>query len=228
VTSAAGLDVASLYVNVDLTQDLGSVHMQQRLRMIETVEGSPLVELALVVHDDALRPPNADTDAAARRFLDEALRRAEANDVTLLLYPHVNAWLEYVDHAVALCREYAHPRLAMTFAMLHWYALDGERLADRVNAAMPYLRMVNTNGSRHLSGRWPLPTVEPIGFGEFDNFAFLGMLRRGGYDGPLAVQGYSAGGDPYVSLQRSYRAVRDIEARLDRAPHWALLREDHI
>jgi len=53
-------------------------------------------------------------------------------------------------------------------------------------------------------------------------------LRRAGFEGPLGIQAYGIGGDPYSSFRRSLAAVRDIERRLDEHPAWADLRDDTL
>ncbi|CDR01195.1 hypothetical protein [Streptomyces iranensis] len=67
-----------------------------------------------------------------------------------------------------------------------------------------------------------------IGEGEFDNFAFLGLLGSLDYHGWLGVQGYGIGGDAYENFRRSRDALRGIEHRLGRHPSWAELRPDHL
>jgi hypothetical protein len=96
---------------------------------------------------------------------------------------------------------------------------------ERLDEARPYLRQVNLCGSRRsASGVAGKATIEPLDEGELDNFALLGHLRRIGYEGFIGFQGYSIGGDVYAKLRRSLGALREMEQRLDRHPHWANLR----
>lgn len=219
---SCGLEVASVYATVDLAMPPEHGENARILTMIEELAASRVVELAL------RSGSGEDGDGLARCFLERALTAAERNDITLLLYPHTHFWLERVGDAVRLCESYASPRLGLVFPAFHWYAVDGADLAGAVRAAAPYLRRVNTNGSRRISGQYFPATIEPVGEGEFDNFGFLGMLRAAGYDGWLGVQGYGLGGDVYENLRRSRRVIRDIESRLDRHPSWAHLRPDHL
>jgi sugar phosphate isomerase/epimerase len=222
---ANGLDVASIYLTVDVSSP-GSADWARALDAIASVEATRTVELALL--NDAAERSDPSADGDARRFLDAALDRAHSNEVRLLLYPHTFAWLERPADAVRLAAGYDDPALGITFAAFHWYAVVGEDLPGALAGVAPYLGMVNTNGSRPQSGTYFPATIEPIGDGEFDNFHLLGLLREVGYTGPLGVQSYGIGGDPYVHFGRSRDAVRDIESRLDRHPGWVRLRGDHI
>ncbi len=221
-----GLGVASIYLTIDLAAP-GDAGWERALDTIGSVEATRTVELALLNEPAERSDPSGDGDA--RRFLDAALDRAHSNDVRLLLYPHTFAWMERPADAVRLAKGYDDPTLGITFAAFHWYAADGHDLPGTLAGVAPYLGMVNTNGSRPQSGSYYFPaTIEPIGDGEFDNFHLLGLLRDLGYAGPLGVQSYGIGGDPYVHFGRSLTAVRDIEDRLDLHSDWVQLRDDHI
>ncbi|MFE4949593.1 sugar phosphate isomerase/epimerase family protein [Leifsonia sp. NPDC056665] len=220
-----GLDVASIYLTVDVAAPDGS-EWNRALDAIGSVEATRTVELALLNEQATPSDPAGDGDAC--RFLDAALARARSNEVRLLLYPHTFAWMERPSDAVRLASRYGAADLGITFAAFHWYAADGNDLPGTLESVAPYLGMVNTNGSRPQSGSYFPATIEPVGEGEFDNFHLLGLLREIGYTGPLGVQSYGIGGDPFVHFGRSLAAVRQIEERLDRHPDWVRLRDDHI
>lgn len=226
--AASGLAVAAVYATVDLAAPHDSGENGRILGMIDGLPAGATVELSMRFDGDSPALSDPSGDDAAARFLDLALERAERSDVTILLYPHTFFWMQRVADAVRLCARYSSPRLGMVFPLFHWYAVDGVDLPGRLAAAAPYLRLVNTNGSRRLNGQYFPVTIEPVGTGDFDNFAFLGMLRAIGYEGFLGIQSYGIGGDSYSHFRQSIAAVRDIEQRLDRAPHWAALRPDHL
>ena len=115
--------------------------------------------------------------------------------------------------------------LGITFSGYHWYAVGEETLTVLEDAA-PYLVTANVCGSSRVDGSGPAATIEPLGAGELDNFALLGALAYAGYDGPIGIQGYSVGGDPYARLSRSFEALRSLEARLRAHPEWAAIDAD--
>lgn len=217
VASTTGLEVAALYTTVDVTAPLDAPEVARVLGLIEAYGQHP-IELAFSAGDDA----------GARRFLDAALDAAGRSGAQLRLYPHFAFWLERVDDALALLRAYDTDRLGLTFPAFHVYALEGAGFLGALDRAAPYLRGANTNGSRRLAGQYFPVTIEPVGEGDFDNFAFLGRLRDLGYDAPLGIQAYGVGGDAYEHVRRSVAAVRDIERRLDAHADWARLVPDTL
>jgi len=222
-----GLDVAAIYLTVDLAAPLDAPETQRALRAIEQAGSTP-VEVTLRFSDERHERSSAEGDGTARRFLDGAIAEAQRVGGELRLYPHYAFWMERVDDVIRQLGYYESPTLGMTFPAFHVYALEGDSFFDALRRARPFVRGVNTNGSRRLSGQYFPATIEPVGDGDFDNFAFLGELRSWGYDGTLGVQAYGIGGDPYVAFGRSLAAIRDIEMRLTAHPDWARLRSDTL
>ena len=148
------------------------------------------------------------------------LQMAERKNAHICLYPHVGSWIERIEDGVRLCAKADHPRLRAVFCGFHWFAKDGKNLPARIREAAPFLRSVNMCGSR---GPGPIfnKTIEPLGYGELDNFALLALLRKNGYTGRIGFQGYSIGGDVYTHLKHSLAVYRDMEDRLNRHPNWA-------
>ena len=54
--------------------------------------------------------------------------------------------------------------------------------------------------------------------GQIDIAGLLGLLWERGYRGPLALQAYDLGGDPYVTAERQMRYVRSVWERFQRNP----------
>jgi len=225
VKSRHGLDVAGVYVTLDIAGARDHEGNRRILHLVETLEGCGNVEASVTSSDTTMRRSDPVGDEAALRLLEMMMGPAERNGLTVLLYPHVNFWLERTGDALRLCRKLDHPSLRMVFPGFHWYAVDGADLSARLQEAAPFLGSVNICGSRRSDRDGKLPaTIEPLDEGELDNFALLGLLRRIGYAGMLGLQGYSVGGDVYAKLRRSIEALRDIERRLEAHPRWAELR----
>lgn len=222
-----GIDVAGVYATLDVAGDETHETNARILRMIESIDGCAHVELAMRTTDKALHwPAPAGTDRA-KRLIEGAIKAAEKRGATVSLYPHINFWLDRIEVACALCREFNHPRLRTAFTGFHWYALDGTKLPERLREAGPFLRSVNLCGTRRNAKGSAMPaTIEPIGDGELDNFAVLGLLREIGYREAIGFQGFAIGGDAYTFLQRSLTAFREMERRLDAHPTWARLRTE--
>lgn len=220
-----GLDVAGVYVVLDLS--LGENHPRNTgiLKMLEIMEGCSTVELAIQSVGYHIRPSDPKGDDIAVKWLEKALKIAERRNINILLYTHLSFWIERHEDAVRLCKRLNHPNLGIVFCGYHWYAVDGTNLSATLQAVAPYLKQVNISGSsRNPHGFGGVATIEPLDVGELDNFALLGQLKKMGYNGMIGYQGWGEGGDAYSKLSRSLKAFRDMERRLEEHPHWADLK----
>jgi sugar phosphate isomerase/epimerase len=220
-----GLDVAGVYVVLDLS--LGENHPRNEgiLKLLETIEGCSTVELAIQSVEDHILPSDPAGDDIAVKWLEKVLKICERRNIDLLLYTHLSFWVERHEDAVRLCRRLNHPNLGIVFCGYHWYAVDGTNLAGTLEAVAPYLKQANISGSRrNPHGFGNVATIEPLDEGELDNFALLGQLKKIGFNGMIGFQGWNEGGDAYSKLRRSLEAFRDMERRLEAHPHWADLK----
>lgn len=81
--------------------------------------------------------------------------------------------------------------------------------------------VMNRLGYVALHSGYPKPEPYRTAFldeGQIDIAGWLGLLWERGYTGPLALQAYDLGGDPYVSAERQMRYVRSVWERFQRNP----------
>lgn len=223
-----GLDVAGVYVALDVAASEDDPAARRILDLLRTLDGADLVEVALLSSDTSIDPSDPAGDAVALAWVERLAEAATERGIRLALYPHAGAWMETTADAARLCRAIGHPLVAGVFPAFHWYAAGAHDLQGSVDVLAPYLASVNVCGSRRISG-WVMPaTIEPLDDGQLDTFAVLGAILRAGYDGAIGLQGYSVGGDAYAKFRRSLTAFRDIERRLAEHPDWAVLRDDPL
>ena len=214
-----GIDVIAAYAGFDVAAGEDDSRLQQVEELFEQLPDGCDLELSLDCKDDAIQRSSADGDDKAMDKLEGLLRIAERHQANICLYPHFGSWLERVEDGARLCQKMDHPRLKAVFCGFHWYAADGKDLSKRIGEATPYLHSINMCGSRR-GGNIAGCTIEPLGFGEMDNFSLLCLLDKNGYTGRIGFQGYSMGGDVYANLKHSLAVFRDMEARLERHPNW--------
>ena len=113
--------------------DVGAVYLIYRkgleafvINVFETLEGCSTIELALHSGDDVT---NFD-----RRMLERLLPICERRGLEINLYPHARYGLQTTTQAVALCKEFNHPRLNIVFNGYHWYATEEKALEQRLDA----------------------------------------------------------------------------------------------
>jgi len=209
VPAAHGLKVEALY----LVLHEGRNDTQLR-RIIETVEGVELIELAVQT--------SINGSASILRFIESILPIAERRGLRIALYPHLHHVTQTTTQVVQICEYFNHPRLGASFNAYHWYGSQEGHLEKRLEAMKPWLMQVVTSGSALSQLGWGgIATMEPVDRGEMDNFAVIAALDRIGYTGSIGVLGWDYGGDIYLKLQRCLTTLRDIDQRLERRPAWA-------
>jgi sugar phosphate isomerase/epimerase len=225
-----GIEVAGVYVPADITADPDGPELSRIVELAQVLDGVTNVELAF------LAPPEDRSEEMHSRALGLIERMVDHPGRTackIVIYPHVGTWLGDFRQGLELCQRVAHPDVRLTFSAFHWYAADlggYEELRRDLTDAVSLLESVSLAGSRrdpNVPGGQGA-TVEPLDTGELDNFALLGVLKDVGYRGRIGIQGYGDGGDAYEKLERSLRAVRSMERRLEEHPHWARLRPDRL
>lgn len=216
-----GLDVAGVYVVLDLALGANDPRNSGILTMIRTMPEGSTIELAIRSAAPGLGKSDPAGDAAVCAWLTEALDVAEGRGSRILLYTHITFWLDRHSDAIRLCERLAHNSLGLVFTSGNWYMGEGTGLAATLRRAMPYLKQVNLAGSRRSPlGFFQVATIEPLDVGELDNFAVVALLKRLGYAGYIGYTGWDEGGDAYHKLARSLHMLRDIERRVERHPHW--------
>lgn len=219
-----GVDVAAVYVVLDLSLGEGNPQVQRILTMLETIEGCRTVELAIQVTGRYISRSDMTGDDIAISFLEKALEICERRDINLLLYPHLTFWLERHEDAVRLCRRLDHPNLGIVFCGPHWYMAGGRDIVATLEEAGPYIKQVNLAGIREDSKGWAgVARTALLDEGDLDNFVLLGALKKIGFEGMIGFQGWQLGGDTYRKLNHSLQAFRDMERRVEKNPHWAEL-----
>ncbi len=211
-----GLHVSGVYWTLDLDDRGGANH--RFLEAMPTLPAATRIELA-IVGESAF---DVD-DARLKSWLETLLQAADEHDLQITLYPHLDFWLDRLENALQVARKYLHPRLGAVFCGYHWFGLPGQNLhalPQLLKEAAPLLRAVNLCGSSCKSDNPRQCTIETLDRGELDNASIAAVLREINYDGPVGFQGYGIGGDAYANLHASLNAWRDMQARLDKHPHW--------
>lgn len=222
-----GIDVAAIFIPVDLSHGTQSPPAQRILNLLERLEGTDTVELAIQSVGRYPRSAGAG-DSVATEFLRQALSIAQHRGIQILLYPHYSYWMEQHNDAVRLCQQLNHPNLGIVFCGPHWYISGGRNLDRDLKAMAPYLKQANLAGLVKDPHGWAgVARVQTIDEGELDNFVVLGALKRAGFEGRIGFQGWELGGDAYHNLDHSLRAFRDMEERVEKYPHWASLKTGH-
>ncbi|OYY61327.1 MAG: xylose isomerase [Burkholderiales bacterium 28-67-8] len=216
-----GIEVTGIYTVLDLRHGAADPRNSGILKMLETLQECTTVNLSIRGAGAGIQPGSAEGLAPVSAWLKDALAICERRGFDLLLYPHINFWMDTHSVAVSLAQDLDHPNLGIVFTGFHWYAQEGGNPLTVLQACLPYLRQVHLSGSRRSPlGFGKVATIEPLDVGECDNLAIIGLLKRLGYAGPMGYLGWDEGGNPFNKLKRSLHALQEMIALSDENPSW--------
>ncbi|SDQ98198.1 Sugar phosphate isomerase/epimerase [Chryseobacterium soldanellicola] len=215
------LEVAGVYIVLDLSLGEHDIRNSGILKMLEIMPEGSTVELAIQSAGRGIRPSEETGDVPVMAWLKKALLIAERRGIRILLYTHIQHWIDKHSDALRVCEKMNHPNLGMIFSSGNWYMGEGNNLSQLLKKGMPYIKQVNLAGARRSPlGFFKVATIEPLDMGELDNFAVVALLKRMGYTGYIGYTGWDEGGDVYNKLERSLKMLKDIDRRINAHPHW--------
>jgi sugar phosphate isomerase/epimerase len=202
------LNVTQVYFNVDLSKN---PTFDPRLKNALPCLKGGRTQLALLIYGG--KPSDESLDEKALEVIREIIDMAETNDVKVVLYPHVGAWIETVADCVRLAKRFPQKNVGVMFNLCHWAATDkSENLRKTLVLALPYLSCITINGTdkpeeiqAHADhAGW----LQPLDAGSFDQQQLLTILDELGYSGPVGLQCYGIPGDAKIHLERSINKWR--------------------
>ncbi len=156
-------------------------------------------------------------DAIAIEAIRELADLAHESGVKIALYPHTGFYAESLDDALRIAEKVNRRNVGVTFNLCHWLKVDGDKDPSKtLQRAMPYLFQVSINGADSGDTKamnWNR-LIQPLGSGTYDVGAVLKTLKKLGYVGPIALQGYGIKGDSKENLKRSIQAWRKLSDSL--------------
>ncbi|MEN6602541.1 MAG: TIM barrel protein [Bryobacteraceae bacterium] len=209
---AAGLRLFQVYFSLKIDPAAKQAYDPGLKQALPLLKGRDVMLAVLVTGG---RPSDVTLDPRAVVLLREIAEMAQPNGVRVVLYPHVNNWLERVEDSIRLTRKIERPNVGVMFNLCHWLKLDDEaHLRPLLQEAMPYLMAVSINGTddgaaiKSGKGKW----IQPLDSGSFQVSTVLRTLEDLGYRGPVGLQCYGIPGDARDHLARSMAAWRKLRA----------------
>jgi len=179
----AGLEVPCLSSSAKLLVDSEEKGRESRANLIAFARianelGAPYVRV-FGGHCDGPADDRATAEAAAR--LDDLAREAGAFDVTVLVETH-DAWI-YTDKLAGLLEAATEPNVGAVWDVNHPFRTAGESPEQSWGHFGRFVRYVHVKDSRPGEDGYCL-----AGEGDVPLVAVVETLKRGGYDGWLAVE----------------------------------------
>lgn len=204
--SRDGLRLYQVYLRADLSkpQPVDEKAIKQVLPALKPHR----TQLAMLMAGGKPSDPALDDRAAA--LINRLADLAKPYNVSIVLYPHSNDWLEKASDCVRLAGKINRPgEVGVMFNLCHWMKADPNRDLRAVLArAKPWLMAVSLSGSdtpeqvRTGKGNW----IQPLGQGRYDVRRLLELLAELDYDGPIGLQCYGLKGNPREILTKSKAA----------------------
>ena len=211
---AAGLRLYQITMTVDMTPGKPAYdpHFKEVLALVKGRQ----VQFDLLMN--GMKPSDPAGDAHAVEILREMSDLARESGAQLLLYPHVESWVERIEDSIRVADKVDRPNVGVMFNLCHWLRVDKSRdYRPLLKKAMPRLWAISINGADEQD---PKPGwehyIQPLGQGNFDLGAFLATLHELGYKGPIGLQCYGIGGDTREHLAKSMEAWQKLKLNLDK------------
>ena len=209
----AGLKLFQITMTVDLTPGK-PVYDTQFTNVLSLVKGRH-VQFCLLI--SGAKPSDTSADERGVQILRQMSDLAADSGSQLLLYPHVDCWVERIEDSVRVASKVDRPNVGGMFNLCHWLRVDkGRDYRTLLKAAMPRLWAVSINGADNLDEKpgWD-NYIQPLDKGSFDVCTLLKTLKELGFKGPVGLQCYGIGGDTSEHLARSMEAWKKLRSCLE-------------
>jgi sugar phosphate isomerase/epimerase len=211
---AKGLKLYQITMQVDISPNKPPYNVQQFKDVLALIKGRK-VQFCLLVGGG--KPSDESLDPQAVKVLREMSDLAVESGAQLLLYPHVDNWIERIEDSIRVAEKVDRPNVGAMFNLCHWLKVDKSRdYKSLLQKAMPRLWAVSINGADELdaAGSWD-HYIQPLDKGSFDVGKFLKTLKDLGYKGPIGLQCYGIGGDTREHLTQSMEAWKKLNKNLE-------------
>jgi sugar phosphate isomerase/epimerase len=174
-------------------------------------------------------PSTTQWDPQAVEIVREIADMAASAKLRVALYPHQGNWLERVQDGVRVAKKTGRSNVGVVFSEVHFLLCDEEKnLESTLQAARPFLYVVNINGTDGNSSKELARVLQPLDRGSFDNLKLLTLLRKQGYAGPIGFHGCMIGGDVRENLIHTRDAWKKLHARLEGAAAQKMEKQDKV
>lgn len=196
---AEGLKIFSIYTGgkVDETGYRIEDHVKEAIEHLNGTE--VLVELNL-------QRGNNPNDEQAVALVREIADLAKKSGLKVVIYPHVNFYVERFDHAVNIAKASGRDNVGVTFNLCHFLKVQpNDNLAETLENAKPLLWSASICGADTDGKDWTT-LIRPLDEGSFNQTSLLEQLRQIGFKGPVGLQCFNIRIEPHQHLARSFNA----------------------
>jgi sugar phosphate isomerase/epimerase len=210
-----GLKMPEIYFGMTLSDESKISYDKQLKKIIKNSKGRNLL-VALTLGTESKMDRNQKCDDLFVAGITELAEFASKFEVKIAIYPHVNNYCEWLDHAVSISRKVNRENVGVIFNLCHLFKVEGaEGWESKILMALPDLFMVSINGTDSGDTQnmdWD-QLIQPLGEGEFDTYNVVKLLKDNGYNGLFGLQCYNIDRDCETALTKSMKTWEKYKER---------------
>ena len=197
-----GLKPSSLYTKLDLDQRELDPRLVDAIKMLKGL-GTIICPYIIKKNGVNLHSRDKEVDKTAIHLLRKLSDLADESGLQVAIYPHLNFYVERVDHAASIAKKAKKKNLGLSFNLCHWLATTNmdERLElnKQIRTLSPYLKMISINGANNSisskSNIWG-DYILALGDGNFDVKGLVKYVAIDlGLNIPIGIQCYNLKGN---------------------------------
>ncbi|HTF31468.1 MAG TPA: sugar phosphate isomerase/epimerase [Flavitalea sp.] len=217
-----GLKLYTLYININLDSkeqpyDKG---LKEAFRLLKGRQAMPW----FYITSEQYKPSSQENDVVAVPILQEIADMANEYGIRIMIYPHVNFWVDNVEDALRVVAKVNRPNLGITFNLCHFLADKGIKYQSAfiplVEKAMPHVFAITFNGADQptedimkSSNPWKY-FIQPLGDGNYDTYQYLQAFVERGFKGPVGLQCYNIAEEKTRHLKKSMAAWKNFQRKM--------------
>jgi len=192
-----GLNIYTNYIRIDL-DNTEQPYDPSLLEVFKLIEGKPTM-IWMYVISKKYKPSTEENDEVAVPIFQEIADKAATYGIKIMVYPHINFWIERPEDAIRVCQKVNRRNFGMTFNLCHFLAHSNRENIDPLKIfpelarqSIPYLFAISFNGADIKpkdENIWN-SFIQPLGEGDYDSYAYLKTFLDLGFKGPVGLQTY--------------------------------------
>lgn len=217
-----GLKVYTMYLNIDLDNEQQPYDKQ--LKEVFTMLKGRGTMPWFYITSKKYKPSSKENDGLAVRILREIADMANEYGIKVMIYPHINFWVNDVEDALRVAEKVNRRNVGITFNLCHFLADEGTNantaFLPLVERAMPYVFAISLNGADKpteaimKSGNLWQYFIQPFGEGNYNTTQYLNAFVERGFRGPVGLQCFNLKTEKSVYLKKSISTWKNLQRKL--------------
>jgi sugar phosphate isomerase/epimerase len=210
-----GLTMPEIYWGFDLDSAGNCSYKDGLDEIIRDAKGRNLI-VTLYINAESWVNNKDNGDKFLASGIQELADFALEYDAGIAIYPHVNNYVERMNHAIKLVKLIDRKNVGAVFNLCHLLKVEGEPgWQEKLINAVPYLFLISINGSdsgNTTEMEWD-QLIQPLGEGDFDSYAVVKLAVDNGYKGPFGLQCYNIQQDCEMALKKSIETWKTYQEK---------------